>query len=65
MTDDTASQGGDCALCGLPIEVEGFRLIGNQGTRRFCCEGCQGIYRILHPDEELSEPPLTDPATSR
>lgn len=40
-----------CDLCQLPIEVEGYELSTTAGRKRFCCEGCQGIYRMLHEDE--------------
>ncbi len=25
------------------------------GLKRFCCEGCDGIYRMLHEEEILPE----------
>lgn len=40
-----------CDLCGLPVEVEGFELATVQGVKRFCCEGCLGVFRMLHADQ--------------
>lgn len=40
-----------CDLCRLPVEVAGYELQTRQGIKRFCCEGCQGIYSMLHEDE--------------
>jgi hypothetical protein len=46
-----------CDLCGLPVEVPGFELQTGEGTKRFCCDGCLGIYRMLHEDEIPAEKP--------
>lgn len=48
MTEDTQKA---CDLCGLPIESPDFRLYTRQGIKQFCCEGCHGIYQMLHEDE--------------
>ncbi len=45
-----------CDMCQLPVEVAGFELQTATGRKRFCCEGCQGIYRMLHEDEILDDP---------
>jgi hypothetical protein len=37
-----------CDLCGLPVEIPDFSLSTTDGPKHFCCEGCQGIYRLLH-----------------
>lgn len=42
-----------CDLCKLAIEVAGFVLVTREGTRNFCCEGCKGIYYLLHEAEVL------------
>ena len=42
-----------CDLCGLPVEVEEFELLTHSGQKRFCCEGCFGIFQMLHEDEIL------------
>ena len=44
----------NCDLCGLPVEVSGFELRTQDGEKYFCCEGCRGIYQMLH--EELTLP---------
>lgn len=51
-----------CDLCGLPVEASGFELYTAQGRKRFCCEGCEGIYRMLHEDEIVDKPAGSDPA---
>lgn len=40
-----------CDLCGLPVELPDFWLATKEGIRHFCCEGCLGIYKMLHEDE--------------
>ena len=37
-----------CNLCGLPVKVQGFQLKTTDGVKSFCCEGCVGIYSMLH-----------------
>ncbi|MEY2631848.1 MAG: hypothetical protein RIR00_502 [Pseudomonadota bacterium] len=46
-----------CVLCGLPLGAQPFPLTTPQATLQFCCEGCRGIYTLLH---ELDAGP--DPA---
>ena len=43
-----------CDLCGLPVLTLGFMLRTKEGDKEFCCEGCMGIYQMLHEDEVLS-----------
>lgn len=45
-----------CDLCGLTVEVSGFTLKTKEGDKAFCCEGCLGIYQILHEDQVTNEP---------
>jgi hypothetical protein len=45
-----------CDLCGLPIEFADLSLYTISGTKRFCCEGCHGIYQMLHEGEILESP---------
>jgi hypothetical protein len=40
-----------CDLCGLPVDVPDFELTTRDGIKHFCCEGCLGIYTMLHEDE--------------
>jgi len=51
MSDDIK----DCDLCGLAVEVDGFELKTVEGNKRFCCEGCKGIYQMLHEEQILAE----------
>jgi len=44
-----------CDLCGLAVEVEGFKLKTKEGDKEFCCEGCKGIFQMLHEDQVLAE----------
>jgi ribosomal protein L24E len=44
-----------CDLCGLNIEQDRFLIHIPGNILHFCCEGCQGIYRILHQPEEVAE----------
>lgn len=44
-----------CDLCQLPIETSGYELSTLAGPKFFCCEGCQGIYRMLHEGEIVDE----------
>ena len=45
-----------CDLCGLTVEVSGFTLKLKTGEQKdFCCEGCKGIYQMLHDDEVVAE----------
>lgn len=53
MTDDRA-----CDLCGLDIGIKPFYLEGVEKHLQFCCEGCLGIYQMLH--ETDSQPIRTD-----
>lgn len=52
MTDDTPKA---CDLCGLPVETPDFSLLTVNGRKRFCCEGCHGIYQMLHESEILAD----------
>jgi len=44
-----------CDLCGLAVEVQGFSLKTQGGDKKFCCEGCKGIFQMLHEDQVLAE----------
>lgn len=37
-----------CDLCGLDIGARPFLLDTAERQYRFCCEGCRGIYEMLH-----------------
>ncbi len=42
-----------CDLCGLPVEIDGFKLATKDGQKDFCCEGCLGIYQMLNEENLL------------
>ncbi len=46
MSDDQA-----CDLCGLEIGPKPFLLESGGKSLRFCCDGCLGIYQMLHESE--------------
>lgn len=50
MSDDEI-----CDLCGLDVAVSGFGLKTQQGDKHFCCEGCMGIYQMLHEDDIVGD----------
>jgi hypothetical protein len=41
-----------CDLCSLPVGTTPFTLATPEKTYAFCCEGCKGIYQILHQIKE-------------
>jgi hypothetical protein len=45
----------ECDLCGLTVEISGFSLKTLKGDKSFCCEGCKGIYQMLHDAQILPE----------
>lgn len=47
-----------CDLCSLPVGTQPFFLPTPEKYLAFCCEGCKGIYRMLH---DIQETPDTDP----
>ncbi|MGD0959114.1 MAG: metal-binding protein [Methylomonas sp.] len=47
----------ECDLCGLAVEITGFELKTTEGVKIFCCEGCKGIYHMLHEEIILAETP--------
>jgi hypothetical protein len=44
-----------CDLCSLPVGIRPFTLATPGKTFRFCCEGCKGIYQMLH---QINETPV-------
>jgi hypothetical protein len=54
MSEDNA-----CELCGLDCGVKPFFLQRARRRLQFCCEGCLGIYQMLHEDE--APPPADQP----
>ena len=37
-----------CDLCGLPVTRDAWGLETPERRYAFCCEGCLGIFRLLH-----------------
>lgn len=44
-----------CDLCSLPVGIKPFMLVASEKTFRFCCEGCKGIYQMLHQIKESTD----------
>ena len=45
-----------CDLCSLPVGVKPFSLATPEKALLFCCEGCKGIYQMLHQIKEDGDP---------
>lgn len=52
-----------CDLCALPVGVKPFTLRSPAQTLEFCCEGCLGIYQMLH-DIKDAPPPVAQNSTT-
>jgi len=50
-----------CDLCALDCGNRPFELVTPEKTLQFCCEGCRGIYEMLHDIQ--SAPALTPTQT--
>lgn len=46
-----------CDLCALAVGVKPFLLATPEKTLEFCCEGCKGIYQMLHQINDAPVPP--------
>lgn len=48
-----------CDLCSLPVGTKPFLLETPERPLAFCCEGCKGIYEMLH---QINKPagPMAD-----
>jgi hypothetical protein len=47
-------QSSACDLCGLDIGIKPFYLDSAGKRLQFCCDGCLGIYQMLHEIEPVS-----------
>jgi hypothetical protein len=45
-----------CDLCALPVGAQPFHLITPEKALSFCCEGCKGIYQMLHDIKDTPPP---------
>lgn len=52
-----------CDLCALPVGERPFVLEVAGKRLEFCCEGCRGIYQMIHDLRDNSES-LPDPPSS-
>ncbi|MBS1129831.1 MAG: hypothetical protein H6R16_833 [Proteobacteria bacterium] len=41
-----------CDLCSLDVGVKPFMLNTPEKQYQFCCEGCRGIFEMLHDIKE-------------
>jgi hypothetical protein len=51
-----------CDLCALDIGVKPFYLESAGKRLQFCCDGCLGIYQMLHETEPVPVSNETPPA---
>ena len=54
-----------CDLCGLDVGIKPFYLDSAGKRLQFCCDGCLGIYQMLHETESpvtLVTPDDTQPS---
>jgi len=45
-----------CDLCGLPIEGAPYVLETPERRYSFCCDGCLGIFQMLHDMNAVASP---------
>lgn len=43
-----------CDLCGLDVGQKPFVLNTTDRQYQFCCEGCRGIYEMLHDIQDAT-----------
>ena len=55
MSPTEANEPYPCDLCGLPVEADDFFLTTQSGPKRFCCEGCFGIFQMLNEDDIVTD----------
>jgi hypothetical protein len=56
-------QGCDCDLCGLDVGNKPFYLESAGKRLQFCCDGCLGIYQMLHETELPATPAIPKDTT--
>jgi hypothetical protein len=49
-----------CDLCGLDVGIKPFYLERPGKRMQFCCDGCLGIYQLLHETESPATPDTPD-----
>ena len=55
MSQENKNPPPSCDLCGLAVETDRYLIHTQERTLHFCCGGCQGIYRMLHQPEEITD----------
>ncbi|MDX9996237.1 MAG: heavy metal translocating P-type ATPase metal-binding domain-containing protein [Rhodocyclaceae bacterium] len=53
-----------CDLCSLDCGNKPFELATPEKTLNFCCEGCRGIYEMLHDIKAAPAPTEQNTHTS-
>jgi hypothetical protein len=53
-----------CDLCSLPVGIKPFSLAVGSKTLHFCCEGCRGIFQMLHDITDIPADPGQNGAKS-
>jgi hypothetical protein len=53
-----------CDLCALDCGSQPFELATPAKTLQFCCEGCRGIYMMIHDIAETAESAQNDTCQS-
>ncbi len=51
-----------CDLCGLDVGNKPFVLKAAERSLQFCCEGCRGIFQMLHDIKEIPDQNGEQPA---
>lgn len=54
-----------CDLCALAVGAKPFVLATPAKTFEFCCEGCRGIYEMLHQIKETPAASAKNETTTR
>lgn len=53
-----------CDLCSLDCGSKPFDLVTPDKTLQFCCEGCRGIYEMLHDIQAAPAPAAQNTQTT-
>jgi hypothetical protein len=56
QVSETIDPKAPCDLCSLPVGPKPFSLALPEKKLAFCCEGCKGIYQMLHQIKETGDP---------
>jgi len=59
VDDGEAQETQACDLCGLPVGRQPWMLSTGERSYVFCCEGCLGIFQMLH---DLEAETVTQPS---